>query len=698
MVIDLAEYMIYNIMKIEDDYKEEFSDEDHHNPRAEAKRKKKYQNRGTKVCPHCSLRFHGGNISRHLKRCKENTTADRVKENTTDIPKYECIPCGYKTGILDVYKTHCRSKSHLYRHGKLPIPEGRQRGRQGKTFSASASIEPKTENNTRARDSKCDKKPLDFIFNYMNRSLLGEGIGMTDVVIHCRDGHVPVHKLVLASISDMFCSMFIEDTWDEVISIMLPDFEVATVMNYFENLFKHGRSDNSELGTVFSLKGIYLEVNVKGEQIEEYVDFEKVNGLEEAKYTDHVENKVNSGDNEFDVGDLDEDYDEIFEGDTLRNAPDVENNLFQDNRKNDFVREHFDKTTDKMFTCKHCGFVVLLLPASHPRKIIDHMLYKHEKLVDQDFKNHFHNKMEKKKPDLDPATAVQCLLCGKMYKDESVLKAHHRNNHLSEEEKAKSNMKQKQRSERIAMFRKENKGKYIKVSDEKNNRYKYKCTSCDYRSQPNKIIQHYNAIHVIKEPAPCEICGNMFENLSKHIREVHQKHRPSDSNVNCPKCNRTVTKKRLASHVCGLNSKCLKCGQGFENDAARNDHMMHEHQMVKEHSCHLCGKMFWTSSGVNKHLEAHKELVECPQCGKKVKHLQRHIDVEHSEEKPHKCQYCEKAFIWKRLLDNHVDCVHLNARRYPCRYGCDFRFNDQSNRITHERKKHGIKRSIKEKE
>ena len=103
----------------------------------------------------------------------------------------------------------------------------------------------------------------------------------------------------------------------------------------------------------------------------------------------------------------------------------------------------------------------------------------------------------------------------------------------------------------------------------------------------------------------------MFENLSKHVREVHQKHRPSDSNVKCPKCNRSVTKKRLAFHVCGLNSKCLKCGQGFENDASRNDHMIHEHQMEKEHSCHLCGKMFWTSSGVNKHLEAHKELVEC---------------------------------------------------------------------------------------
>ena len=144
-------------MKIEDDYKEESSDEEHHQRRREPKRKRKYYDRGTKVCPHCSLQVAGSNLSRHLKRCKENTT--------TDIPKYECIPCGYKTGILETYKIHCRSKSHLYRHGKLPVPEGRQRGRQRKTFGASASIEPKVENNTRARDSKWDKKSSYLIFN-----------------------------------------------------------------------------------------------------------------------------------------------------------------------------------------------------------------------------------------------------------------------------------------------------------------------------------------------------------------------------------------------------------------------------------------------------------------------------------------------------------------------------------------------------
>ena len=63
-------------MKIEDDYKEESSDEEHHQRRREPKRKWKYYDRGTKVCPHCSMQFHGGNLSRHLKRCKENTTTE----------------------------------------------------------------------------------------------------------------------------------------------------------------------------------------------------------------------------------------------------------------------------------------------------------------------------------------------------------------------------------------------------------------------------------------------------------------------------------------------------------------------------------------------------------------------------------------------------------------------------------------------
>ena len=33
--------------------------------------------------------------------------------------------------------------------------------------------------------------------------------------------------------------------------------------------------------------------------------------------------------------------------------------------------------------------------------------------------------------------------------------------------------------------------------------------------------------------------------------------------------------------------------------------------------------------------------------------------------------------------------VHLKLRPYKCRFGCDFGYNDFSNRNAHEKKKHG---------
>ena len=60
----------------------------------------------------------------------------------------------------------------------------------------------------------------------------------TDVVLLCRDGPLPGHKLVLAAVSEMFHTIFREDTWDEVITILMPDFTRAVLADYFEKIFK----------------------------------------------------------------------------------------------------------------------------------------------------------------------------------------------------------------------------------------------------------------------------------------------------------------------------------------------------------------------------------------------------------------------------------------------------------------------------
>ena len=65
---------------------------------------------------------------------------------------------------------------------------------------------------------------LGFILKYL-RSLLEDGNDTNaDVFIHCSNGVLPTHRLVLASISRMLLTVFKQDTWDEPIVIILPHF------------------------------------------------------------------------------------------------------------------------------------------------------------------------------------------------------------------------------------------------------------------------------------------------------------------------------------------------------------------------------------------------------------------------------------------------------------------------------------------
>ena len=69
--------------------------------------------------------------------------------------------------------------------------------------------------------------PKRHILGYLSRNLQADDDGMTlydyDVTMQCGDGSVPCHRLVLASLSPMLSSILSSDTWDEAITIMMPD-------------------------------------------------------------------------------------------------------------------------------------------------------------------------------------------------------------------------------------------------------------------------------------------------------------------------------------------------------------------------------------------------------------------------------------------------------------------------------------------
>ena len=112
-------------------------------------------------------------------------------------------------------------------------------------------------------------------------------------------------------------------------------------------------------------------------------------------------------------------------------------------------------------------------------------------------------------------------------------------------------------------------------------------------------------------------------------------------------------------------------------------------------TCEDCGETFKHSIILNIHKKKNCKLAEktvCKVCGISVKRLNRHM-AQHipEEQRGYVCHFdnCRKGFIQKNVLDQHLMNVHLKLRPYKCRYGCDFGYNDPSNRDSHEKKKHG---------
>merc|ERR1719438_559669 len=68
-----------------------------------------------------------------------------------------------------------------------------------------------------------------------------------------------------------------------------------------------------------------------------------------------------------------------------------------------------------------------------------------------------------------------------------------------------------------------------------------------------------------------------------------------------------------------------------------------------------------------------------------------HMRTTHTldKDKSFQCTDCGKGFALKKSLVKHTMNVHLKLRPYKCRYGCEFAYNDMSNRSAHEKKTHG---------
>ncbi|XP_052894174.1 uncharacterized protein LOC128301635 [Anopheles moucheti] len=135
--------------------------------------------------------------------------------------------------------------------------------------------------------------------------------------------------------------------------------------------------------------------------------------------------------------------------------------------------------------------------------------------------------------------------------------------------------------------------------------------------------------------------------------------------------------------------KVADCGRWFKSNTAFTYHQL-QHTGERPHKCQACQKRFFTCSALKVHERLHsgEKPYKCEECGHHFRQwgdLKYHKISKHSNEKIHKCEFCGKDFARRYSLVLHTR-IHTNEKNFVCEY-CNKAFRAssylQSHRMIH---------------
>uniref|UniRef100_A0A182W8P6 C2H2-type domain-containing protein n=1 Tax=Anopheles minimus TaxID=112268 RepID=A0A182W8P6_9DIPT len=135
--------------------------------------------------------------------------------------------------------------------------------------------------------------------------------------------------------------------------------------------------------------------------------------------------------------------------------------------------------------------------------------------------------------------------------------------------------------------------------------------------------------------------------------------------------------------------KVVNCGRWFKSKTAFAYHQL-QHTGERPHKCQACQKCFFTCSALKVHERLHsgEKPYKCEECGHHFRQwgdLKYHKISKHSNEKCHKCEFCGKDFARRYSLVLHRR-IHTNEKNFVCEY-CNKAFRAstylQSHRMIH---------------
>ena len=506
--------------------------------------------------------------------------------------------------------------------------------------------------------------PKRHILGYLSTNLQAEDEGgLYDVTMQCEDGSVPCHRLVLASLSPMLSAILSSDTWDEAITIMMPDVTCGEVRRLLANLYNDlGQRVSPDLISLLGIKDLAtispeyttnnskqserLENGAQNTDASDYLDMvweneKEINDIKE-------DSSAGSSDEESKQGrDFDVNGDDVYRSGLSEEEEEEEENIkgrWKNSRpkyEKDDKRISSDEVwqyvtdidckpnnyTNGKVTCNLCNKTLRFQGADH------HLASLHSILVERSSRTTKTKDSSRKGAhweyyDEDPNNRFRCIcrLCGK-------------------------NLSKVTAAKHVRMKHKVEGGDTIL------------CVHCGKSFRDNHSRKLHELTHTETFQFFCNECGKGFYQkcmLVYHTERVHSENN-GEKPFQCSDCGKAFKNKQyLYTHIYNNHSESVKAKRQVKREEKRKTKIYTEEEIAKKpHECSICLKRFSKEDYFKVHMKIHsgESKFACEVCNKTFTdpyYLKSHVKTVHSDARPFLCSICQKSFKYKRVLQTHV--------------------------------------------